>query len=222
MSELIRWTASDSGSGLANVSVYLKYTQNTTESYDLVYRGPGNQTEVTGYSRTETCTGFIAFGWEVRATDGAGNSRTMFVEGTPQIVDQNGLSFFADEKYREFAVGRQGTWGTSSVPGWYRDTTWRSTERGARVSYTRSYTRVQHFALIMARGPNRGSASVYVDGVLDKVVDTYSATKEQRILVYDTWMPAGEHTVRVVNQATSGHPRIDIDAVMYNSGTNGY
>lgn len=221
VNERLRWTASDSGSGLASVAVLLKYTQNTTDNYDLLYQGLGSQTAVTGYSRTETCTGFIGLGWEVRATDNAGNSRVRFVEGTPQVVDQNGISFFADEAYREFDVARKGTWGTSSFTGWYRDTTWRTIDPGARVSYTRTYIKGQHFALIMAKGPDRGSAAVLIDGVLDETVNTYSATRQHRMLVYEAWMPEGEHTVRVVNRATAGHPRIDIDAVMYNSGTSG-
>ena len=92
----------------------------------------------------------------------------------------------------------------------------RATAKGASFTFTRTYERDDHVALVMAKGPSRGSAIVYVDGVRKATVNTYATAVKNRVVVYDKWMPAGTHTVKVVNLATSGHPRIDLDAVLTN------
>ena len=55
---------------------------------------------------------------------------------------------------------------------------------------------------------------MYVDGKYQKTINTYSKTTKHRVIVFDTWLSAGPHTIKVVNKATPGHPRIDIDAVL--------
>ena len=215
--ELIKWEASDTGSGLKKVEVYLRYSEDDELWYRLLYEGLGSQTTVMGEAPSPvSCTGFVPWFFEVRATDNAGNQRANIVGGSPQIADQNGVWTFYDESRTEFAVSRTGTWGTSTFTGWYDGTTWKTSQAGASVSYTREYASGEHFALVMPKGPDRGSASVYIDGVLKSTVNTYKTTKQHRVLVFDAWMPSGSHTVKVVNKATAGHPRIDIDAVLYN------
>ena len=68
----------------------------------------------------------------------------------------------------------------------------------------------------MAKGPGRGQADVFVDGVKTATINTYAQANSNRVIVYDKWMLAGVHTVKVVNKATAGHPRIDLDAVLAN------
>jgi hypothetical protein len=215
--ELIKWTASDTGLGLKRVEVYLRYSEDDSLWYRLLYQGLGSSTTVTGEAPSPvSCTGFVPWHFEVRATDNAGNQRANIVGSSPQIADQTGVWTYYDETRTEFAVARTGTWGTSTFTGWYDGTTWKTTQVGASASYTRVYARGEHFALVMPKGPDRGSAAVYIDGVKKATVNTHQATKEHRVLVFDAWMPSGSHTVKVVNQATAGHPRIDIDAVLYN------
>jgi hypothetical protein len=70
-------------------------------------------------------------------------------------------------------------------------------------------------ALIMAKAPDRGSAAVYVDGVKKATINTYSKTKINRVIAYQILLPGtATHTVKIVNLATSGHPRIDLDATI--------
>jgi hypothetical protein len=38
-----------------------------------------------------------------------------------------------------------------------------------------------------------------------------SATASRRILFRYGWPRAGQHTIRIMNLATAGHPRIDLD-----------
>lgn len=70
-------------------------------------------------------------------------------------------------------------------------------------------------ALILATATNRGSAAVYVDGVKRATVDTHSATAVNRKIVYQMLLPGtATHMVKIVNLATNGHPRIDLDATI--------
>jgi hypothetical protein len=68
----------------------------------------------------------------------------------------------------------------------------------------------------MAKAPDRGSAKIYVDGKVDATVDTHAAVAQNRIIVWQHALGKGAHTVKLVNLATKGHPRIDLDAVHTN------
>jgi hypothetical protein len=60
---------------------------------------------------------------------------------------------------------------------------------------------------------------VYVDGVLKGTVDTYAATSQPRMVVWQTavgGVGASNPTIKIVNLATPGRPRIDLDAVLTN------
>ena len=70
-------------------------------------------------------------------------------------------------------------------------------------------------ALVMALGPGRGRASIRIDGTWLTNIDTFAAVNTNRVVVFRR-MPAGTHTLTIVNQATPGRPRIDLDAVMTN------
>ncbi len=54
---------------------------------------------------------------------------------------------------------------------------------------------------------------MYVDGVLRKTVDTHATTTRHRVVVWQGLFRSGQHTLRVVNRATAGHPRIDLDTL---------
>lgn len=67
-------------------------------------------------------------------------------------------------------------------------------------------------ALVMAKGPARGRASIYLDGKYVTTIDTYAATNTNRVVMWERELTGtANHTIKVVNQATSGRPRIDID-----------
>jgi hypothetical protein len=57
---------------------------------------------------------------------------------------------------------------------------------------------------------------VYVDGVLKSTVNTYSLSAQSRIIAFERSIPAGTHSVKIVNVGTSGHSRIDLDAILIN------
>ena len=113
-----------------------------------------------------------------------------------------------------------GTWTTSSCACWSDGTTRKTTKSGAAATFTfqpepsHTASKTWALALVMAKGPDRGKAAVYVDGVKVATVDTYSATAVNRTVVWRQTVSSSRHTLRVVNLATKGHPRIDLDAVV--------
>jgi len=84
------------------------------------------------------------------------------------------------------------------------------------MTFTRTYEKGDHVAVVMALGPNRGRASIRIDGAWFMNVDTFASVNTNRVVVFQRRMPAGTHTLTILNQATPGRPRIDVDAVMTN------
>ncbi len=80
---------------------------------------------------------------------------------------------------------------------------------GASVVYT--YVGAT-FGWISERGPNRGSARVYQDGVLKAIVNLNTATNTGPQVVWSNWFAkSGTHTIKIVVVGTAGHPRVDVD-----------
>ena len=61
--------------------------------------------------------------------------------------------------------------------------------------------------------PSRGSARVYVDGVLETTVSMYKSTGQSRqVRFVKSFGSVGTHALKVVVVGTPGHPRVDVDA----------
>ena len=105
-----------------------------------------------------------------------------------------------------------GTWKTSSS----------SSHSGGRARYatsSRAYVQfalnARSVALVMPRGPSRGSARIYVDGSYVKTISLYSSTTKYRQVTFArNWGGVGAHTIRIAVVGTAGHPRVDIDALI--------
>jgi hypothetical protein len=113
--------------------------------------------------------------------------------------------------------------GDTPVKGWRRvscgcaagGSMLRTSTRGASLSQTMTVgSHGGHVALIMAKGPRRGIADIRLDGRLVKSVDTRAKTNTNQWLVWQSWLSKGQHTVTVVNRATSHRPRIDVDGFL--------
>lgn len=117
-------------------------------------------------------------------------------------------------------VAYSGSWAVSTSTAFSGGTTRKTVQRGAAVTLsvtvpaTDARPRTSAFGLVMAKAPDRGSAEVWVDGRKVATVSTYAATKVNRSVVWRTNLAPGTHTVRVVNLATAGRPRIDLDAAV--------
>jgi hypothetical protein len=103
-----------------------------------------------------------------------------------------------------------GSWPTGTYSTYYGATDRYSKSTGAYATYTFFGKSV---AWISYKSTLRGSAYVYVDGVLKATVNLYATTSTARAQVYAfNWATTGTHTLRVVVVGTAGHPRIDVDA----------
>ncbi len=108
------------------------------------------------------------------------------------------------------ALAWSGTWSRYGVTGASGGAVRGSTQAGAKASFTASMRSVGWVAV---RGPTRGQASVYVDGVLIRTVDLYASTiQPARIVFTRSWASTATHTVTVRVVGTSGRPRVEVDA----------
>ena len=99
-------------------------------------------------------------------------------------------------------------WTTSST-----GTAWGTT----RYAKTKAATAVYNFtgtdvAWVSSRGPKRGKAKVYIDGVLRTTVDLKSTTAKSSVIVFAAdGLAAGPHTIKIYVKGTAGRPRVDVD-----------
>ncbi|HEY8870372.1 MAG TPA: glycoside hydrolase family 3 N-terminal domain-containing protein [Candidatus Limnocylindrales bacterium] len=137
----------------------------------------------------------------VKATDGAGNTSS-WVYGAyfePLLAEQSSS-----------AITTTGTWTTVSNSHASGGSLKYSTASGASATFKFTGYGVNWVAY---RGPDRGSATIYLDGVYYATVNLYSATYASKQIVYAAnWGGNGTHTLKIVNLATPGHPRVDMDA----------
>jgi len=101
-------------------------------------------------------------------------------------------------------------WSSGALSGSWGGTVRYTTRAGKSATFT--FTG-QAIAWVGTRGPVYGSADVYIDDVLYRTVHANaSVTKSSYVVAANNWAgTSGTHTIKVVNRATSGHPRIDVD-----------
>jgi hypothetical protein len=165
-----------------------------------VTTGGGSATPFTGTALTTT----------VNLPVGA--SATMAVDcGGP-----SSSSSFTSAGFQEGAASYSGKWTGTSFAG-----AWGGTARyatAASASSTFACTSCDAIAWVTDEDSQHGSAKVYVDGVLKTTVNTTSASKLNRVIAYAfQWPSDGAHTLRIVNSATSGHPRVTVDGFLTQS-----
>jgi hypothetical protein len=106
-----------------------------------------------------------------------------------------------------------GTWEISNCQCWSGGTTHKTFQPGASVTLT-SFV-AGDVGVVMAKGPDRGEADIYLNGNFVRTVNTYSPTGSNRVIVANIATdPNQENTITIVNRATSGHARIDLDAFL--------
>jgi beta-N-acetylhexosaminidase len=137
----------------------------------------------------------------LKATDGAGNTSgwTYGPSFRPLLAQQSASG-----------VSYRGTWHTGVSSDVSGGSLAYSTASGASASYTFAGFAISWVAY---RGPTRGSAAVYVDGVRRATINLHSSSYHASQIVYAIhWSTSGTHTITIVNLGTSGHPRVDVDA----------
>jgi len=111
----------------------------------------------------------------------------------------------------ETAATFTGAWKATSQSGAYMGKVKSTRARGAAATFKATG---KSFSVLVTKGPGRSKAKVYVDGRLVRTIDTraVSATYRQLIAI-KSFTRAGVHVVRVVNSATAGRTRLDLDGL---------
>jgi hypothetical protein len=177
-----------------------------------------------GSNGDQSCGGgnWSIYQWNMTASDSAGNSVTNQVYGGRiRLTQDNNLADNAGYATQP-TVSYTGSWGLSTCKCWSDGGLHRTTAKGATATITpqafAGYPALEnhHVGLVMHQGPDRGRFKVYVDGSLRKTVDLYAPTSRPRMIVWQTAFRDYGHQIRLVNLATPGRPRIDLDAVLTN------
>jgi hypothetical protein len=187
----LTWVGSDAGSGIGHYEVWLS----TNGGSFVLVASPTSAT----YTRSLTASTTTTYRFEVRAIDNVGNRSSFVLTPTfhVKLIQQTSATF-------------GGTWTTTTTTsasgGSYRY----CTASAASAWYTFTGRAI---AIVAAVGTQFGSFKVYIDGVYVTTVSEYASSLAWRRIVYaQRWSASGTHTIKLVNLATSGHPRLDLDA----------
>ena len=189
----IAWPASTDATGI--------------ESYRVRYRKTGTTTWTTIASATTSLSAAAFFTYsqpyelQVTARDRGANTTTTTVAFTPtRYTESSSLA-----KYT-------GSWSLVESSNYQGGKARATTTAGRKVAYAITGRSI---AWVAATGPTRGSAKIWVDGVYAGSVSLHASTTSYRKVVWSrSWAAAGPHTVTLVVSGTSGHPRVDVDAVI--------
>jgi hypothetical protein len=142
-----------------------------------------------------------SYAFRVHAVDGRGNVGPTVASSAiaPRLLSQSSR-----------AVRYARTWlrhdSAVAIGGWTK----RSKVRGASATLTFSGRQV---AWIGPKGRGRGKVKVYVDGAYMTTISQWARDfSSRRVLFAWTFASGGTHTLKLVNKATDGHPRAEIDA----------
>lgn len=149
-------------------------------------------------------------GWMVTAYDYDWNATNVAIRTRPNVVHENGASAYEAEGPRPAMFTYSGNWSAQRGRFASGGRPVRTKQAGASITFQAS----GEVGLVMAKGPARGRAAILVDGVRVSTVDTYAETNSNRIIVWTRDLPPGTHTIQIRNLATTGHPRIDFDALI--------
>jgi subtilisin family serine protease len=105
-----------------------------------------------------------------------------------------------------------GTWGISSSSSYSGGKTRYANRSGAYATFG---INGKSIALVMPKGPTRGYFKLYINGSYVKTMSLYSASTRYRQVVFArSWSSVALRTIKIVVAGTSGHPRVDVDALI--------
>jgi hypothetical protein len=148
----------------------------------------------------EPLTVGATYAYASQATDTVGNVSAWVPGGR--------LAVLLDEQSSS-RIRYGGTWRSSANPNASGGSLKFATASGASATYRFTGAGV---AWVAYRGPTRGVARVYLDGVFKRTINLYATTYSAKQVVYAfNWGITGTHSIKVVAVGTRGHPRIDVD-----------
>jgi GH25 family lysozyme M1 (1,4-beta-N-acetylmuramidase) len=186
------WSASDP----SGIAYYVVQRQANDGSWSVV-----NLSSPTATSVTQALTFGTAYRFVTRAVDGA-------VNGSGWAYGQRFRPLLAQQSSGAISYG--GAWTTATNSNASGGSLRYATAKGASATYAFTGSSVSWIAY---RGPNRGSAAVYVDGTLRATVNLNAPYYHSKAVAYAfNWTVNGAHTLKIVCLGTAGHARIDVDA----------
>jgi hypothetical protein len=142
--------------------------------------------------------------YDFRVRAAAGYITTPWVTNTP----------FTVMGFQDPSLAYTGAWATSAEPQFWGGTDEYTTASKASANLTFSG---RTFAIIGSLSSSNGSAALWVDGQWHSRLDeswSSPGTSGPTIVGRWGWTATGTHTIKIVNSATKGHPRFDIDGVV--------
>jgi hypothetical protein len=190
------WSATDNGSGVSRYELQQSTNGGPYASVSL--------SSPTTTSLTRFLSPGNAYGFRVRAQDGAGNWSD-WAQG-PEF-------FIVAHQESSGAISYVGSWTQAASSSAYGGGLTYEKTKGAKATFTFTGRDV---AWVATKGPDRGKAEVWVDGVKVKSLDLYSSTTQARRTVFvQHWPDSGLHTVEVrvlgAKNASSVDTRVDVD-----------
>jgi Concanavalin A-like lectin/glucanases superfamily len=172
----------------------------------------GSTYRLTVTSGGSSSTPFTGTGLSTTVNLPVGASATMAVD----CGGSSSSSSFTSAGAQEGAATYAGKWTGTSFTGAWGGTAKYATAASASSTFT--CASCDAIAWVTDEDSQHGSAKVYVDGVLKATVGTRSASKLNRVIAYAFgWATDGAHTLKIVNLATSGHPRVTVDGFLTRS-----
>jgi hypothetical protein len=156
-------------------------------------------TVASGAQLATTLTPGATYRFEIRAHDRAGNVGGWVAGPTlhPVLTQQTSS-----------AIHWSGATTTLSSTGYSGGSLRYLAATGASATYT---TTARSLSFVTSRGPTRGVAQIWIDGVSQGTFDLTSASTTLRYVAFSkTWSSVGTHTIRIVSVGSPA--RVDIDA----------
>jgi hypothetical protein len=198
------------GSGKPNVRLAWSGADATSgvDRYQLAQSSDGGPYAMVSTTPTPSLTRALAPGhayrFRVRAIDHAGNVGS-WAYGT------SFLESAAQESSSRITWSR--TWRVGSSPSYWGGRARFATAAGAKATIK---VTGRSFAWVASTGPTRGSARIYVNGVLVKTVSLYATTSSARQVVFATsWSTLATRTIVIRVVGTAGHARVDLDTLVW-------
>jgi hypothetical protein len=155
----------------------------------------------------------VAYWWLTGSsrTTGWSSFATNYVSKVMGLYSSYATTSLASTRYGEAnaAIAYSGSWVDANHRSYAGDTARQSKERGASATFTFTGSRVVWYG---PKGPTRGKAKVYVNGVYKKTVDLYASSYSPRNAVFSIgWASSRERVLRIVVLGTAGRPVVAID-----------
>lgn len=187
----VAWTGSDAQSGIAHYALSV-----ATDGGPFV----GIAGSIAGTAIDRNLAPGHTYRFAIRPYDKAGNAGALYTGSTFRLSAIQQTST---------AVRYSGTWATSTTTTWWGGTARSSSSAGATARIT---VTGRSFAWIALKAPNRGKASIYVNGIKVATIDLAASTMlKQRLVWSTTWASSATRTVMIRVAGTAGRPRVDVD-----------